>query len=61
MSLLLEILANLCNVITCFAVCKVIEILKLTLAFLSGHFPTKLKESEQKFKYHQNERAFRVK
>ena len=57
LTLLLEILCNLYIVTTCFSICKMIEILKLNLAFLSGPFPTKPK-SEQKFKYHQNESSF---
>ena len=48
--LLLEILNNICIVIVSQPACYVI-ILKLTLAFLSSHFPTWSKELGQKFKY----------
>ena len=47
---LLEILNNICIEIVSQPACYVI-ILKLTLAFLSSHFPTWSKELGQKFKY----------
>ena len=57
LTVLPEILGDMCILVVCFAVHNVIN-LKLNLAFLSSCFSVWLKRSGLKFKYLKNEKSF---